>query len=79
MNYFLDSSFQKDTIPELIPTVAVAYRVKRSPTSNMLFSCYAVDYMDNLLYPIVVDVDFEVASSYAKAYNADTEPNEEFN
>lgn len=69
----LDSRFNEEILPEPQQEV-VAYRVRRSPLDNKLFSCYAVDYMDNNLYPLVIDVPFEVASNYADSYNNETEP-----
>lgn len=69
----LDSQFNEEILPPLEEPV-VAYRVRRSPFDYKLFSCYAVDFLDNNLYPVVVDVSLEVASSYADSYNNETEP-----
>ena len=69
----LDSQFNEEILPEPKQEVS-AYRVRRSAVDYKLFSCYAVDYMDNNLYPLVVDVPFEVASNYADSYNNETEP-----
>lgn len=66
----LDLQFNEETLPPLDQPVT-AYRVRRSPLDYKLFSCYAVDFLDNNLYPIVVDVEFEVASRYADEYNKD--------
>ena len=66
----LGSQFNEDSLPPLEEPVA-AYRVRRSPFDYKLFSCYAVDFLDNNLYPIVTDVDFDVASKYAEEYNKD--------
>lgn len=68
----LDSQFNEETLPPLDQPVA-AYRVRRSPFDYKLFSCYAVDFLDNNLYPIVVDVEFDVASNYANEYNKELE------
>lgn len=64
----LDSQFNEGILPPLDEPVA-AYRVRRSPFDYKLFSCYAVDFLDNNLYPIVTDVEFNVASKYAEEYN----------
>ena len=69
----LDSQFNEEILPEPEQEV-FAYRVRRSAVDYKLFSCYAVDYMDSNLYPLVVDVPFEVASNYADSYNNETEP-----
>ena len=69
----LASQFNEEILPEPEQEVA-AYRVRRSVVDYKLFSCYAVDYMDNNLYALVVDVPFEVASNYADSYNNETEP-----
>jgi len=66
----LDSSFEEEILPAIDEPVA-AYRVRRSPFDYKLFSCYAVDYMDRNLFPIVVDVCFDTASNYAWHYNKD--------
>jgi hypothetical protein len=66
----LDLQFNEEILPPFDEPVA-AYRVRRSPFDYKLFSCYAVDFLDNNLYPIVVDVEFEVASRYADEYNKD--------
>jgi len=68
----LDSQFNEEILPEAEQEV-VAYRVRRSHVDPKLFSCYAVDYLDNNVYPIVVDVPFEVASNYTDSYNKVTE------
>ena len=68
----LDSQFNEETLPLLDQPVA-AYRVRRSPFDYKLLSCYAVDFLDNNLYPIVVDVEFDVASNYANEYNKELE------
>jgi len=68
----LDSQFNEEILPEAEQEV-VAYRVRRSHVDSKLFSCYAVDYVDNNVYPIVVDVPFEVASNYTDSYNKVTE------
>lgn len=68
----LDSQFNEETLPPLDQPVA-AYRVRRSPFDYKLFSCYAVDFLDNNLYPIVVDAKFDVASNYANEYNKELE------
>ena len=68
----LDLQFNEETLPPLDQPVA-AYRVRRSPFDYKLFSCYAVDFLDNNLYPIVVDAKFDVASNYANEYNKELE------
>ena len=66
----LDSQFNEEILPPLDEPVS-AYRVRRSPFDYKLFSCYAVDFLDNNLYPLCTDVDFVVASKYAEEYNKD--------
>lgn len=54
---------------ELVSEEVEGYDIHRSLVSNNLFSLFAVNYMNQILYPVVVDVEFEYAVSYKEAYS----------
>lgn len=62
-----------DSLPEIVAGEVEGFDIRRSFASNTLYSVFAVDFMNNPLYPIVVDVSFDTAVSYKEAYT-DTMP-----
>lgn len=46
------------------------YDIRRSTVSNQLYNVFAVNFMNEVLYPMVVDVNFDTALSYKLAYDA---------
>lgn len=53
---------------EVVSEVVYDYDIRRSLIKNSLFSLFAVNYMNQVLYPVVVDVSFESAVAYKDAY-----------
>ena len=56
-------------LPELLAEEVKGFDIRRSFASNSLYSVFAVDNMNQVLYPLVVDVNFECAANYKKAYD----------
>ena len=62
---------------ELVCEEVVDYDIRRSTSMNSLFNLFAVNYMNQVLYPVVVDVSFESAVSYKDAYCAELVKNKD--
>ena len=59
----------QEFFPEgLVSEEVTDYDIRRSLIKNSMFSLFAVNYMNQVLYPVVVDVSFEAAVSYKDAY-----------
>ena len=65
----LDSTFDPDTIRSIEEAEVEAYRIRRSPTNNLLFNVYAVDYLDRDLFIVVAEQQLDTASRYAVEFN----------
>ena len=46
------------------------YDIRRSTVSNQLYNVFAVNFMNEVLYPMVVDVNFDTALNYKLAYDS---------
>ena len=53
---------------ELVSTEVSGYDIRRSTVDLKLCNVFAVNYMNQVLYPVVVDVEFESAVNYQAAY-----------
>ena len=53
---------------ELVSEEVSDYDIRRSLADFKLYSVFAVNYMNQVLYPVVVDVSFDTAVSYQAAY-----------
>lgn len=53
---------------ELVSEEVDNYDIRRSLIDYKLYSVFAVNYMNQVLYPVVVDVSFDTAVSYQAAY-----------
>ena len=65
----LDSTFDPDTIRSIEEAEVEAYRIRRSPTNNLLFNVYAVDYLDRDLFIVVAEQQLDTATRYAVEFN----------
>ena len=59
--------FEED-FEELVSEEVDNYDIRRSLIDYKLYSVFAVNYMNQVLYPVVVDVEFESAVNYQAAY-----------
>lgn len=65
----LDNTFNPDTIHSIDEAEVDGYRIRRSPTSNLLFNVYAVDYLDRDLFVVVAEQQLDTATRYAVEFN----------
>jgi len=65
----IDPSYYLNDSPTDVQGEVAGFDIRRSFISNSLYSVFAVDNMNQVLYPLVVDVNFECAANYKKAYD----------
>ena len=65
----IDPSYYLNDSPTDVQGEVAGFDIRRSFVSNSLYSVFAVDNMNQVLYPLVVDVNFECAVNYKKAYD----------
>jgi len=58
----------KEDFEELVSEEVDGYDIRRSLIDYKLHSVFAVNYMNQILYPVVIDVDFDSAVNYQAAY-----------
>lgn len=58
----------EEDFEELVSEEVDNYDIRRSLIDYKLYSVFAVNYMNQVLYPVVVDVEFESAVNYQAAY-----------
>jgi len=56
---------------ELVSAEVSGYDIRRSTADLKLCNVFAVNYMNQVLYPIVVDVSFETAVRYKDSYDSE--------
>ena len=60
---------EANSIPAINPEDIAGFDIRRSPTDYKLFNVFAVDYMNNILYPCVIDQPFEFCILNKKTFD----------
>lgn len=60
---------EKDNIPAINPEDIAGFDIRRSPTDFKLFNLFAVDFMNNVLYPCQIDMSYEAAIKLKSEYD----------